>query len=231
MTNFRPVPLTEHAVFKGRVYRKQDPDAPRTSSPADAVHDDTVQATSVVGIAGKPSGGVGNETARPEDKDKEEGPLVFERELPTVSNPKRDPDRLVPLIAEVVVQGHSALVFCATRKACETCAQLLMELLPLAVAAGLDGPQAAALQQRRLQLLSEMRLAMGAPVPEKLEQAIMQGARACCCTPPIVTLCLPYDILFFRLFPNLEYMHCYLCTPCIDAISFYSQASAGTTPA
>ncbi len=49
------------------------------------------------------------------------------RELP--SSAPRDRDRLVPLIVEVTAEGHSVLVFCATRKSCETCADMVAELL------------------------------------------------------------------------------------------------------
>lgn len=52
-------------------------------------------------------------------------PLSESRQLPA-SHPKRDPDRLLPLVSEVVGQGHSVLVFCAgeySRSRCYTCGQ------------------------------------------------------------------------------------------------------------
>ena len=75
LTNFRPVPLTEHAVFAGRVFRKRAPSAASDSADADSDAD------------GQP-GGAGC-------------PLEEERELRR-SDPRLDRDRLVPLVAEVV---------------------------------------------------------------------------------------------------------------------------------
>lgn len=61
----------------------------------------------------------------------EEGtpPLREVREV-APSDPRRDADRLVPLVAEVTTEGHSVLVFCSTRKACEAAAVLIADLLP-----------------------------------------------------------------------------------------------------
>lgn len=42
----------------------------------------------------------------------------------------RDPDRIVPLVAECVAEGGSVLVFCSSRKQCEKCASMLADLLP-----------------------------------------------------------------------------------------------------
>jgi DNA polymerase theta len=54
------------------------------------------------------------------------------RELREVdpSDPKRDADRLVPLVAEATSEGHSVLVFCSSRKQCEAAAALIADLLP-----------------------------------------------------------------------------------------------------
>eukprot|EP00741_Cyanophora_paradoxa_P020320 tig00021246_g19612.t1 len=41
-----------------------------------------------------------------------------------------DPDRVMLLVHETVSQGHSVLVFCQSRQACENCARLLARLLP-----------------------------------------------------------------------------------------------------
>lgn len=57
-----------------------------------------------------------------------EAPLALQRELEP--SDQRDPDRLVPLLAEVVREGHSALVFCQGRKSCEMCARMVAEVLP-----------------------------------------------------------------------------------------------------
>ncbi len=42
----------------------------------------------------------------------------------------RDRDLLLPLAAEVVAEAGSVLVFCASRKQCQSCAELLADLLP-----------------------------------------------------------------------------------------------------
>lgn len=42
----------------------------------------------------------------------------------------RDPDRIVPLVAECVEEGGSILIFCSSRKQCEKCADMLADLLP-----------------------------------------------------------------------------------------------------
>lgn len=55
-------------------------------------------------------------------------PLKPLREVPAGST--RDSDRLIPLIAEAVHADEPVLVFCASRKQCQSCAQLAMELLP-----------------------------------------------------------------------------------------------------
>lgn len=39
----------------------------------------------------------------------------------------------VPLVVEVVAHGHSVLIFCASRKACQTTAKLLADELPNAL--------------------------------------------------------------------------------------------------
>ena len=50
---------------------------------------------------------------------------------------RRDVDRLVPLVAEATSEGHSVLVFCSSRKQCESAAALIADLLPqVGVAAG-----------------------------------------------------------------------------------------------
>lgn len=61
----------------------------------------------------------------------EEGhpPLREVREV-APSDGKRDSDRLVPLVAEAAGEGHSVLVFCSTRKHCESAAALIADLLP-----------------------------------------------------------------------------------------------------
>ena len=62
-------------------------------------------------------------------------PLREVREV-APSDSKRDSDRLVPLVAEAAGEGHSVLVFCSTRKHCESAAALIADLLPQVRAAG-----------------------------------------------------------------------------------------------
>ena len=144
LTNFRPVPLTEHAVFAGRVFRKRAPSA--ASAAADADADAVCQ-----------PGGAGC-------------PLEEEREL-RLSDPRLDRDRLVPLVAEVVAAGHSALVFCATQRGAEACARLLTALLPRAVP-----PPAADLQRRRAGVLAGIRERLeGGEAGAELAAAVMAG--------------------------------------------------------
>ena len=159
-TNYRPVPLTEYAVFERTVYRKvlstlpnkQTTDGGCENFEGDASHPP---------IDLSP----GAETC----------PLQLERKLPPVtSSPvdsKRDPDGLIPLISEVVSEGHSVLVFCATRRSCETTAALIAELLPSTH----DPVRLSELQEARQQILSEIADAMGAPVADDLQLAVMAG--------------------------------------------------------
>lgn len=51
--------------------------------------------------------------------------------LPEVA--ARDPDGVTQLCADVCAEGHSALLFCATKKWCESAAAMLTETLPLAL--------------------------------------------------------------------------------------------------
>ena len=37
---------------------------------------------------------------------------------------------MVPLVAEATSEGHSVLVFCSSRKQCESAAALIADLLP-----------------------------------------------------------------------------------------------------
>eukprot|EP00887_Chlorella_sp_A99_P004871 scaffold4.g4871.t1 len=132
MTNYRPVPLSEHAVFRGKVYARL-----------------------------------------PKEQWQEgEAPLELVREL--APSDKRDPDRLVPLLAEVVCEGHSALVFCQGRKSCETCARLVAELLAEA-APVVDAARAAALEDQRAGVIADIRTASGGGMSEALEWCMLRG--------------------------------------------------------
>eukprot|EP00878_Enallax_costatus_P029732 GHUV01032275.1.p1 GENE.GHUV01032275.1~~GHUV01032275.1.p1 ORF type:complete len:187 (+),score=48.44 GHUV01032275.1:326-886(+) len=90
LTNFRPVPLTEHAVFEGTVYVKQ------------------AQA-------------LGSVVADPEKI------LEESRRLPVKG--KDDKWSLLALVSEVVREGHSVLIFCASRHAAQSCAAMLSKEL------------------------------------------------------------------------------------------------------
>ena len=50
------------------------------------------------------------------------GPFTVSRNLEGSYEHPRDKDRLLPLVAEVVAEGHSVLVFCAGRAQCKSCA-------------------------------------------------------------------------------------------------------------
>ncbi|KAK9826374.1 hypothetical protein WJX81_004727 [Elliptochloris bilobata] len=124
VTNFRPVPLTEHAVFQGAAYRK---------------------------------GGPG------------EVPLVAQRELPPAQ--AGDPDRLAPLIAEALRGGGgSVLVFCSSRRQCQSCAALVASLLPRLLGAPNQAVVAA-----RAGVVEALREAMGGFLSAGLEALIPNG--------------------------------------------------------
>lgn len=61
------------------------------------------------------------------------------------------------------------LVFCASRRACEACAQLLADLLPG------PGADAAAAEQARRGLVLEMEAALGAAVSPRLLHCLLRG--------------------------------------------------------
>lgn len=54
--------------------------------------------------------------------------LVEQRQLPPSVD--MDRDHLLPLVSEVVSEGHSVLIFCAGRAACQSCAKMLAQHLP-----------------------------------------------------------------------------------------------------
>ncbi|KAL0029501.1 hypothetical protein WJX77_012503 [Trebouxia sp. C0004] len=128
LTNFRPVPLTEHAVFKGCVYSKV------------------------------------NGTSNPDEV------LTAMRELP--ESAARDQDHLVPLVAEVVMLSEPVLVFCASRKQTQSCAELLSELLPSHL--GCEAVAEAA-QEARKALVVDMQDAMGGFSNTALEKLMLAG--------------------------------------------------------
>ena len=65
------------------------------------------------------------------------GVLCKRRQLQELLNPgqrSQDADRMVSLVAEAVALRHSVLLFCQSRKQCQSCATKLASLLPAAVA-------------------------------------------------------------------------------------------------
>ncbi|BDA50034.1 DNA polymerase theta [Coccomyxa sp. Obi] len=122
-TNFRPVSLTEHAVFQGTVFTKAK------------------------------AGELG---------------LEPQRQLP--ESDVRDRDLLLPLVAEVVGEAGSVLVFCASRKQCQSCAELIADLLP-----GHVPPVSEEVRQAREDLAEGMRGAMGGFADAALERLMRAG--------------------------------------------------------
>lgn len=156
MTNFRPVALTEHAVFQGKIYgrRKAPAVAPALPGPADggavgtggqdmpaeavaaetvgtaaaaspARREESAVAATQPGTSGKGgsspaaaapaalSKGVGFSSAAALAAEADAAPLIELRDAPP--SDKRDKDGVTGLVAEVVAEGHSCLVFCAGR--------------------------------------------------------------------------------------------------------------------
>ena len=58
------------------------------------------------------------------------GELLLEPQRQLPESDARDRDFLLPLLAEVVEEDGSVLVFCASRKQCQSCAELIADLLP-----------------------------------------------------------------------------------------------------
>jgi hypothetical protein len=158
LTNFRPVPLAEHAVFRGKVYEKIAPQESahgcclavgmHVCAPGrkwlnlllfwclcvcsllldQCMHLCELRRSKCPPIQSPPL----NPIPLPQELAQlEEGhpPLREVREV-APSDRKRDSDRLVPLVAEAAGEGHSVLVFCSTRKHCESAAALIADLLP-----------------------------------------------------------------------------------------------------
>ncbi|GLI65409.1 hypothetical protein VaNZ11_008967 [Volvox africanus] len=204
MTNFRPVPLTEYAVFKGKVFRKltQRELEQKAASVQEPAPQQPVQQTELSEAAGDARVGTGatgsdfrssvcssaGMAATVPAGTKPNGgfttaaviaavagglspvvePLVEERDLPE-SSPK-DPDRVVMLVAEVAREGHSTLVFCATRNACQGCAGLLADLLPKQLPA--VSPETF---EARRTLLVELQDASGGYLSPELQKLIEAG--------------------------------------------------------
>ncbi|KXZ49542.1 hypothetical protein GPECTOR_20g396 [Gonium pectorale] len=173
MTNFRPVPLTEHAVFKGKVFRKLTQKELEERAAEDAKgqgsHPGTAGRASLVGKGAGGAAGATDGPVRAGAGAANAGfvsaasvaapggdaastiaiePLAEERELPESSS--KDPDRLVVLVAEV--------------------ARLLADLLPK-----LLGPVSAEMVQARKALMAKLQDASGGYLSQELERLVMAG--------------------------------------------------------
>jgi hypothetical protein len=129
MTNFRPVPLTEHAVFGRTVFRKRQLGelralqqkekeqaavqvvAPNTAPGLPSTQQPAATAASCSGPLGSATGQAPNSTTSVPGAAQL---LVQQRQLPEALG-RRDKDGLVHLVAEVVAEGHSVLVFCSSK--------------------------------------------------------------------------------------------------------------------
>jgi Lhr-like helicase len=81
-----------------------------------------------------------------------------------------DREALLALVAEVVVESHSALVFCAGRAAAQSCASMLATELGRLV-----GPPSPAQAAARQELVEELRVALAGAVNADLERMIGGG--------------------------------------------------------
>ena len=98
-------------------------------------------------------------------------PLLEGRELALSADPRRDPDRLAPLVAEAACEGHSVLVFCSSRVACVKVAAMLAELLP-----PLGAPERRAeLGARRAEAVAGIEDAMGGAMDKDLRACMLAG--------------------------------------------------------
>ncbi|PNH10835.1 Helicase POLQ-like [Tetrabaena socialis] len=182
MTNFRPVPLTEHAVFKGRVFRKltrQEVEARAREAVGAAAAEAKASCSATDAGAAALTGTAATSTACGADPGPKAAsasapasaagaadaaapePLVEERELAEAGS--KDPDRLAALVVEVAAEGHSTLVFCATRS-------LLADLLPKKLP-----PVSPETVLARKALLTELQDASGGYLNRELERLIEAG--------------------------------------------------------
>ncbi|KAH7617243.1 putative Helicase and polymerase-containing protein TEBICHI [Nannochloris sp. 'desiccata'] len=149
LTNYRPVPLTEYAVFNGTVYKKLNkPNAAAGAAEANAIDYE-----------------LGSDSC----------PLQLDRVLPP-SNSKEDPDRLLPLVSEVTAQGHSVLIFCGTRRNCEVIAAMVAKHLDSLFSQKQDQDNSSLILSARQDLISQIEDAMSAPVSPQLRETILAGA-------------------------------------------------------
>jgi replicative superfamily II helicase len=95
--------------------------------------------------------------------------LLPKRELP--GSIPCDKDRILPLVAEVVAEGHSVLLFCAGRSPAEACASLIAAHLPQLVT--VDQGMAEVMEERQ-RLLAQLQEDMGGYKNELLEKLICE---------------------------------------------------------
>jgi len=146
LTNYRPVPLTEYAVFKGTVYEKLNkPNASAAANPIDYE--------------------LGSDNC----------PLQLSRVLPP-SDSKEDMDRLLPLVSEVTTQGHSVLIFCGTRRNSEVTAAMVAKQLDCLSSQKENQNNISLILSAREDLISQIEDAMSAPISPQLRETILAGA-------------------------------------------------------
>ena len=118
-TNFRPVPLQEHVVCDGAVYRKGFGSSQQAGGSAAAGKENAHPLNPP-----HPQGGPGNSNSTAGgERDIPRG-LVHERDIPRSAN---DRDGTLALVEEAVSCGHSCLVFCQSREQCRVQAKALAE--------------------------------------------------------------------------------------------------------
>ena len=135
LTNFRPVPLTEHAVFQGVVFRK----VCAMHAPHPHVPVPLLERSGVSSHVHPPLGACTCAPSIPEEHLHCNRLSLFQGHGDTPLEPVRqidgagqggDRDGLIALVADCVAEGGSVLVFCRSRASCQTTAALLAELLP-----------------------------------------------------------------------------------------------------
>ena len=149
LTNYRPVPLTEYAVFNGIVYGKLSKPNPAAATEANAIDYE-----------------LGSDSC----------PLQLSRVLP-LSDSKEDQDRLLPLVSEVTTQGHSVLIFCGTRRNCEVTAAMVAKHLSDSLSSQIENHNnSSIILSARQDLISQIEDAMSAPISPQLGETILAGA-------------------------------------------------------
>lgn len=79
----------------------------------------------------------------------------------------------------IFLSGDPVLVFCSSRKHCQSCAQLLADLLPMRVGCASVSGEA---QDKRKALVTQMQIAMAGFSNTALEKMMLAGMSECCCS-------------------------------------------------